>query len=433
MPISGLPVEYWVTLLVFSVLAVFFYCAGLGCQSRLRGWKRASGVWFRPRNLVPYADSWPLQACAAALITSLAITLSHAVIMALILCQLGPPQSGFLTQLTTFPGVFFTGAMGFVSVLSVLNTICILRRQSLEVRSFAELAQSFDAVLREKPFGTLGDSQPISYLVDYLPLIGALSDPASSKQIIDRLHDWRLRNDAGLVHLVFQPPRALVPALQPSGRPNRLIETTESTIERMLLHSTLPEDQIAPQLREITKKVLEEYEELDADRFAVWFSESIGTDHYLVTDQAAVAYFVVPDDERSGSTNLVRGSVFSELTHIRYLREVAESYLKRAITPGLVSAVARGDGDLDLEIEFLTGQQKIQKVQWRFYDDARRVLSDPYNWDVEGEAVSPGARFRAVAPTGTGWLRVCLYKGTRNRREVWSPLSNFVRLTHRSL
>jgi hypothetical protein len=154
---------------------------------------------------------------------------------------------------------------------------------------------------------------------------------------------------------------------------------------------------------------------------AIWFAQKVNFEHYLVDIDSAMAYYVIPDEERQEETNQIRGSMQTDAKYVLYLRELCRTYLRQAVTPHratIFAPTAEGSVGYKCKIEFDIGQQNISKVEVLFFDESKKTsLGPPEELSLDSDMLRPRAYTveTQVKPT---WLKLVLYKTASQTQNI---------------
>jgi hypothetical protein len=408
--IEGLPNDVKVHIGLGTVL-IGAWIIGAILRHRIRG-DGFAFFWFRPRQLVPFSNHWPLLLVAAVVYTAAILWFSLGSTYAV-----RPPEAAeVLRQIFEFPGIVFVFATGVLGVASVLNTLCLLQRNAMEVYSFGDLADSLIQMNEHRKKG--GADRNVVYFVDYVPAVGSFSDTAAHLRITRILRGWA-STGRSLVNYIFLAPRRLSGA--ETLCPSAMFQTQqcgpmEAQIESMILKSNLTSeaDQNA-KYNEMTQASDDANDELDKGYGAVWYTDRVNFEHYCADRRSAMAYYVLPDEGAQESRNQIRGSVLFDASHVRYLQEVCRTYLRQAITPSRARLERTDLNPCQLSIMFRVGQTRIASIELLLFDPTKRRVAETTTFKIDLSSprdLLADTQYSVTLPEGTEprWIKVKLTK-----------------------
>lgn len=225
------------------------------------------------------------------------------------------------------PGVFFIFIVSLATFWSLGNTLAISTRQRSDFGNFTQFYRELKRIRQDVEQRDDGTSVEEVYVIDYSPRIGHLSKENIAGRIADTLGEFGFRRMCQS-HLLVLPHDELERVYEP------------------LLRRQKKESELEARLEEV--KVT--YGRIDKGNLAVWRSEKIQSEHYVVSENEGLQYIVIP--EPNGTKNQLMGEITYDLNRIKFLRLTAIDYLSEAVTPSY-----RNGG-----LCFNVGQENVSRV-----------------------------------------------------------------------
>jgi hypothetical protein len=252
-------------------------------------------------------------------------------------------------------------------------------------------------------------------MVDYGPRIGEVSRASIVEDVdhmFQRLGTCRQCN----THLIFLPLQGL-----------------ENVYEHLLQdRDELPPEHISQFLASSEDAI----KRLDAGLVAIWRSDKIQNEHYVISRNKALEYIVLPQEERG--KNEVAGDITLESARIDLLYRRAEDYLRDAITPRV------SQDDKGLCLFFPVAQYKIRYIELVVADSAAKLRSlmtsesfpsgTSSRLPIEGDGtLKVGQPYRDDLLAQGGWVAIRLVKQKMKseQRDVCSVFSHAVKVPTR--
>lgn len=426
-PLAPVTEQEWTVLGFVLVMLFASYVLGVWRRMFLRRHEKADFSWFFTKRLSPFSNEWTLLLLASSVFTAVLLLVSMVSIYVYRVANGSPGPSSLTEQIFAFPGIIFVFASGVLGVASVLNTVLLLRRNAQEIQSFNELAFILQAEARSGRRSQLARIAE-TYFVDYLPVVGYLSDKAAQSGIFKALKDLASDESTTSHFIVLAPKEWVVSHLHRdsalSGVP-RSVGPREYVVEQMLTKALNDVDEVAL-FKEAIAASDDAGSQLDVGRGALWFSTQVTFEHYYVDLDSAIAYYVIPDERGKEDANVVLGSVITDASHVRYLSDVCKTYLRQAVTPELAKLKREDDG-FSLTLSFPVGQQKIKNVIVEIFGAGKSKLKE-VAFELDELCVAPGKIYQFLLDVEPDWIKVRLRKDRPLHRDTSpeSPSSFFV-------
>lgn len=431
--IAGGIAEPWVIGLILLGLLIGALVGGAARVAKYRpGTRFRLFRWLRLKELVPFSTVWSILLLAAAVYTLTAFLIS----VVFVYFTSGYFYPGWLHNYAMqrdffqFPGFVFVILGGWLAMASVINTICLLNAKVNEIYTFTEIGEAIGERVREWQEKSSRENLE-AYLIDYVPVIGAISDPRASEEIIRQISEWPMAG--GVRHMIFLASTehcsedVKVDGVIADGK----VGPMERAIESMVLRSE--NDNKAELYKDMICASLKKNETLDTRSCAVWISDRINFEHYMVDGVVAMQYYVTPSEPSEESVNQVRGAVQNDARHVRYLREVCRTYLRQAISPR--AAETQQDSATNkwkTRFSFDVGQFNIATGEVFFFGERKSVLTGqptPLPMEIDGSVLKPTPHeYEVETAEAPAWIRVKLWKGRKigEGSSIPSPESFFV-------
>jgi hypothetical protein len=396
---------------LLAILGAPSYWFGLR-KTPLRG--RSKWIWFWPPYVTRMQHEWTILFAASLVWTAVILVVSY------FFYRVAP----YLNANST-PGIVFI-IMGLAATLAgLLNTIALLNLRLGHITSFESLFYRLESVVadvqkRHPPsIESIADPEKI-YLLDYTPRIGEISQPLVADQTRNLLISLKAHSGCEC-HVVFLASREYLAGDDP-------METDLERFYRRTLGRN-PTRKEAAFHRDVAEKVVAaetEIAKLEGDTVAVWRSRRIHSEHYFVTDESALVYYVTP--QVNGHTNELKGEKTDDLTQVDFIRDVVIDYIRDAITPHLEFCET-----CKLVVSFAVGQSNIAEIELLFApkpsDLAVKELEKiPENQrghiTVDGGKLMPGCsccRYVCEVPDGMSWVKARLWKQGAQDHRLASP------------
>jgi hypothetical protein len=380
----------------------------MGVASYWFGWRktplpgRSKLSWFLPQKVTRFAHDWKILFAAAFMWTAVVLLSSYFFFF------LTPKLS-----VNSTTGIVFI-VMGLTSTLAgLLNTIALLNLRFGYITSFESLFYRLEEVVAAVQTRHPPALEPIAapekvYLLDYTPRIGEISRPLVADQTRNLLISLKA-NSGCECHVVFLASREYLAGDDPM----------EADLERFYKRTLgrISESQSEADFHEEVRKRVAaaeaEIAKLEGETVAVWRSRRIHSEHYFVTDESALVYYVTP--QVNGHTNELKGEKTDDLAQVDFIRDVVIDYIRDAITPHLELCE-----ECKLVVSFAVGQSNIEEIELLFAkapsalavkelenipDEKRRHI------DVKGK-MEPGlsCRYCCTIPADVFWVKVRLRK-----------------------
>lgn len=332
------------------------------------------------------------------------------------------PKKRIADAFISSPGILAVAAGLSFTLAGLLNTIALLNQKLDNITSFQDLFFKMNELTQElvernprsmgsHSGGVLGEPLETVYLLDYTPLIGEISRADFAREVYKLLEQLRSVPSCechfvflaskrfeypSLIPSVDEPPRTPEPKCpdelvhhQPdktaSGATSGQFTTSTESIGKLstekqsefgLLDGDLEKfykrllgrsssfpnhdyDEFSARVRDYVEKAEERIKRLDGDNVAVWRSRKIHSEHYLVSRESALQYYVTP--EPNGDRNELKGERTSDLSQVEFLKEVVQDYIRDAITPHIeVTQISTVNF---LEMSFDVGQSGIEAIE----------------------------------------------------------------------
>ena len=442
----------YITLVLMLIVSWFigFYIRG---KIRKREAKSRKIFWFSPSQLTPFSSYWSLLLTGSILWTTLAMIISSLV---LVLFQaLSPSDYQFndvYRAAFDFPGVFFVFTSCLLGMLSVINTFCLLQKDIKEIVSFADLADNLQRTEGYRAHDVRGaEKGSASYFIDYVPIVGWLSDHKAYLRILDELKKWSARRDS-ISHYLFLAPTELTAAKSRKLSPfdnSQELGAQEKVLEAMVRRNELgSEKEVQTKFEEMCYKSKSICADLDSGLGAVWYTGKVNFEHYYVDLEHAIAYYVVPAESSLENRNVVKGTVHRDARYVDYMRQVCETYLQQAVTPDIfkIDSIpdnlnSEGLGGESMAMSFKVGQLNIHALEIQFHGEGKKILNGvgsitqiPLTMTGQESWLYPETVFGFTPPSNARWARVRMIKRVKETDEtidelpIKSPYSFFIKL-----
>jgi hypothetical protein len=356
---------------ILAVIGLFAYLHGFH-KTKLRGRRR--WAWFWPPDLTRVAHEWTVLVSAAIVLTVLALGVSF----------------GFYSftpkmRVHSTPGILFIIVGLMATLAGLLNTIALLNLRLGHITSFESLfyrLAELEAGVQERhppALGPAGDPEPI-YLLDYTPRIGEISEPDVAE------HTQRLLFGLKAIprcecHFVFLASSNYL-------RDDDPMEPKLERFYRRTVGRTLTSNEQQDFHAEVKRKVDDAnraIDSLEGGTVAVWRSRRIHSEHYFVTRESALVYYVTP--QVNGNKNELKGEKTDDLAQVDFTREVVIDYIRDAITPHLECCKC------GLVVSFAVGQSGIKEIELLFG-------ATPRDLDAKALEDFPEERRKTIAVNG---------------------------------
>jgi hypothetical protein len=392
-----------IPLALAGIAVIFVYVVGFVRARELNatdGRKLSDAIWWMSPNRVGYRYQSPRDLFNAALFwVCFVFLLSYLVVV------LFAPTDWYV--LST-PGLLFAFVAAFVSFWSLANTHMIAVRQRHTFTKFDRLRHEMQTVVNEISMRSQrGEEAPERfYMVDYGPRIGEVSQFSIAKEVDGMIKKLAACQQCN-THLIFLPNERL-----------------RSVYERLMKDEKDP-----AKLDEYLQRSEQAIAHHDVDLVAIWRSDKIQNEHYVISLNKALEYIVLPREE--GGKNEVAGDITLESNRIDLLYRRAENYLRDAITPG----VPAGQRVLKFTVA-QTNISRIEVVTAGSREQLQEQLRSPIRSEdieivipVDGTLDTETSYWHGLIPAA-GWIAVRLVKRNADSspRDVCSVFSHGVRI-----